>query len=182
MTDLDFADDIALLSDEIKQARQLLRNVETECGKVGLGLNAKKTKVMYFNVEKEDIETIDGKKIKQAIIEQSGEQDFKYLGSWINSKERDISVRKALAWQSLNKMKNVWKSNLADSIKLQLFRATAETILLYGSTTWSLSKADEKSLDGTYTRMLRMVKNVSWKDKVTNRELYGKLEKVTNTI
>ena len=75
-------------------------------------------------------------------------------------------------------MKNVWKSNLANSIKLQLFRATAETILLYGSTTWSISKADEKSLDGT--RMLRMVKNVSWKDKVTNRELYGKL--VTNTI
>ena len=51
LTDLGFADDIALLSDEIKQARQLLRNVETECGKVGLGLNAKKTKVMYFNVE-----------------------------------------------------------------------------------------------------------------------------------
>ena len=51
--------------------------METECGKVGLGLNAKKSKVMYFNVEKEDIETIDGKKIKQAIIEQLGEQDFK---------------------------------------------------------------------------------------------------------
>ena len=181
LTDLDFADDIALLSDEMKQARQLLRNVETECGKVGLGLNAKKTKVMYFNVEKEDIETIDGKKIKQAIIEQSGEQDFKYLGSWINSKERDISVRKALAWEPLNTMKNVWKSNLADSIKLQLFRATAETVLLYGCTTWSLSKADEKSLDGTYHRMLRMVKHVSWKDKVTNKK-YGKLEKVTNTI
>ena len=38
------------------------------------------------------------KKIKQAIIEQSGEQDFKYLGSWINSEERDICK----AWQSLN--------------------------------------------------------------------------------
>ena len=134
ITDLDFADDIALLSDDIQQARQLLRNVETECGKVGLSLNAKKTKAMFFNVQQEDIETIDGKKIKQAIVEETGEQDFKYLGSWVCSNERDINVRKALAWQSLHKLKNIWKSNLASKIKLQLFRATAETILLYGST------------------------------------------------
>ena len=36
-----------------------------------------------------------------------------------------------------------------------------------------------KSLDGTYSRILRMVKNISWKDKV----LYDfRLEKVTTTI
>ena len=28
-----------------------MRNVEIECGKVELSLNAKKTKAMYFNVE-----------------------------------------------------------------------------------------------------------------------------------
>ena len=69
---------------------------------------------------------------------------------------------------------------MSDDIKLQLFRATAETTLLYGSTTWSLTKADEKSLDGAYTRMLRMVENVHWNDRRTNRELYGSLEKVNN--
>ena len=39
MADLDFADDIALLSDAIDQAQQLLLKVELECKKVGLGLN-----------------------------------------------------------------------------------------------------------------------------------------------
>ena len=182
MTDLDFADDIALLSNSIEQARKLLHNVEIECKKVGLSLNAKKTKSMYFNVDPEDIETQDGIKLKQAIVEETGEQDFKYLGSWICSKERDISVRKALAWQSLNKMKNIWKSNLDRKLKIQLFRATTESILLYGSATWSLTKQEEKQLDGTYTRMLRMVLNISWKDKVTNEVLYGHLEKVSWTI
>ena len=38
LTDLDFADDISLLSDEIDQAQTLLSNVERECKKVGLGL------------------------------------------------------------------------------------------------------------------------------------------------
>ena len=30
--------------------------------------------------------------------------------------------------------------------------------------------------------MLRIVKNIFWKDKVKNRELYGSLEKLTSTI
>ena len=47
---LDFADDIALLSDEIEQAQELLLRVEKECKKVGLGLNAKKTKSLAYNI------------------------------------------------------------------------------------------------------------------------------------
>ena len=35
ITDLDFADDISLLSDEIQQAQELLLRVEKECNKVG---------------------------------------------------------------------------------------------------------------------------------------------------
>ena len=35
---------------------------------------------------------------------------------------------------------------------------------------------------GTYTTILRMVINISWKDKVTNKALYGNLERVSATI
>ena len=51
LPDLDFADDIALLSDEINQAQGLLFRVEKECNKVGLGMNAKKTKGLAYNIE-----------------------------------------------------------------------------------------------------------------------------------
>ena len=40
----------------------------------------------------------------------------------------------------------------------------------------------QKSLDGVYTRMLRMALNVSWKQHITNEELYGDLPKVTSKI
>ena len=43
LTDLDFADDIALLSDKIEQAQITLPRVQRECQKVGLTLSAKKT-------------------------------------------------------------------------------------------------------------------------------------------
>ena len=44
LTDLDYADDISLLSDHVEQAQELLTRVESECAKVGLRLNAKKPK------------------------------------------------------------------------------------------------------------------------------------------
>ena len=118
--------------------------------------------------------------IKQALTE-SGDQDSKYLGPWCEQ-SRDISTRKALAWEAVNKMFKVWKSKLDRKLKIQLFRATTATILLYGSATWTLTKADEKKLDGVYTRMLRTALNISWNQKITNKELYGNLNKVTNTV
>ena len=112
--DLDFADDIALLSNQIEQARSLVHSVEQECKKVGLALNSSKTKAMYFNVDIEQLFTIDGNAIGQALT-ASGDQDFKYLGSWCD-KDRDIHTRKALAWKSLHKMKRIWKSDLDDKL------------------------------------------------------------------
>jgi ribosome-interacting GTPase 1 len=55
-TDFDFADDIALVSNLSDQARKLLHSVETECRKVGLRLNAKKTEVIAFKVSKGPIQ------------------------------------------------------------------------------------------------------------------------------
>ena len=48
-------------------------------------------------------------------------------------------------------------------------------MLLYGSCTWTLTKELEKKLDGCYTKMLRVVKNVSWKQHIRNEVLYGKI-------
>ena len=41
ITDLDFADEITLLSDEIQKAQELLTHVENEAAKIGLRLNDK---------------------------------------------------------------------------------------------------------------------------------------------
>ena len=38
------------------------------------------------------------------------------------------------------------------------------------------------ALDGVYTRMLRVALNVSWKDHITNVNLYGKLPRLSDKI
>ena len=56
------------------------------------------------------------------------------------------------------------------------------SILLYGCTTWTLTKRLEKKLDGNYTRMLRAILNKSWRQHPTMHQLYGHLPPITKTI
>ena len=62
------------------------------------------------------------------------------------------------------------------------FQAAVVSILLYGCTTWTLTKRLEKKLDGNYTRMLRAVLNKSWGQHPTRHQLYRHLSPITKTI
>ena len=91
-------------------------------------------------------------------------------------------MRKALAWQALNSMSRIWASAMSRDLKIRFFTATVESILLYGCEAWALTEAMERSLDGTYTRMLRKALNVHWSSHTPNDELYGNLPRVSSTI
>ena len=56
------------------------------------------------------------------------------------------------------------------------------SILLYGCTTWTLTKRLEKKLDDNNTRMLRAILNRSWQQHPTRRQLYRHLPPITKTI
>ena len=175
MTDLDFADDISLASNTVEQACKLLAEVERHCKRIGLGLNAKKTKVMAENVDQPVVTTLDGTQLEVV-------KDFQYLGAWIASTKHDIEIRRARAWKALHSMKKVWQSSMQDDLKRRLFVATVESVLTYGCEAWALSVKDEKALDGVYTRMLRVALNVSWEDHITNVDLYDKLPRLSDKI
>ena len=67
-------------------------------------------------------------------------------------------------------------------MKRSFFQAAVVSILLYGCTTWTLTKRLEKKLDGNYTRMLRAILNRSWQQHPTRRQLYSHLPPITKTI
>ena len=67
-------------------------------------------------------------------------------------------------------------------LKRSFFQAAVTSILLYGCTTWTLTKRLEKKLDGNYTRMLRAILNKSWQQHPTRHQLYGHLPPITKTI
>ena len=67
-------------------------------------------------------------------------------------------------------------------MKRSFFQAAVTSILLYGCTTWTLTKRLEKQLDGNYIRMLRAILNKSWRQHLTGHQLYGHLPPITKTI
>ena len=77
---------------------------------------------------------------------------------------------------------DIGEPNLTDKMKRSFFLAAVVSVLLYGCTTWTLTKRLEKKLDGNYTRMLRAILNKSWQQHPTRRQLYGHLPPVMKTI
>ena len=122
-----------------------------------------------------NIATLDGASLKQV-------DKFTYLGSSISSTEKDIDTRLTKAWTAIDRLSIIWKSDLTDKMKRSFFQAAVVSILLYGCTTWTLTKRLENKLDGNYTRMLRAVLNKSWRQHPTRYQLYGHLPPITKTI
>ena len=88
-----------------------------------------------------------------------------------------------LLWVCYNfTLKPSVEKNSNDTILFIFGEAAVTSILLYGCTTWTLTKRFEKKLDGNYTRMLRAILNKSWRQHPTRHQLYGHLPPITKTI
>ena len=86
------------------------------------------------------------------------------------------------AWTAIDRLSIIWKSDLTDKMKNRFLQATVVSILLYGCTTWTLTKWLQKKLDSNYTRMLRVILNKSWRQHPTRHQLYGHLPPIMKTI
>ena len=122
-----------------------------------------------------DISTVDGTPLK--LVDK-----FTYLGSSVSSTKKDVDTRLTKAWTAINRLLIIWKSDLTNKMKRSFFQAAVISILLYGCTTWTLTKRLEKKLDGNYTRMLRAILNRSWWQHPTRHQLYGHLPPIMKTI
>ena len=169
ITDADYADDMAILANTPNQAETLLHSLERAAAGIGLHVNAHKTEYVCYN-QTDDISTLDRTSMK--LVDK-----FTYLGSSVSSTEKLTK-----AWTASNRLSIIWKSDVIDKMKCSFFQAAVVSILLYGCTTWTLTKRLEKKLDGNYTRMLRAVLNKSWRKHPTRHQLYDHLPPITITI
>ena len=131
ITNADNANYIALLANAPAQAETLLHSLERASASIGLHVNAHKTEYMC------------------------------YLGCNVSSTKTDINTWLAKACTAIDRLLVIWKSDLTDKIKRNFFQAAVESILLYGCTTWTLTKRMGKKLDGNYTRMPQAILNKS---------------------
>ena len=103
-------------------------------------------------------------------------------GCRVSSTKTDINTRLAKTWTAIDGLSVIWKSDLTDKIKRSFFQVAVVSILLYGCTTWTLTKRMEKKLDSNYTRMLWAILNRYWRQHPIKQQMYGHLPTITKTI
>ena len=129
---------------EREQSQLQLQYTSNRAKEVGLEVNIKKTEAMT-NQAKNGTIKLDGETIKWV-------ENFKYLGSMMLSSETDIKIRKGQAWGAFWKMKDIWKSiKISLTLKINIFKASCLSILLYGSESWIITQklADNLNNGGT---------------------------------
>ena len=104
------------------QAKTLLHSLEQAAAGIGLYVNAHKTEYMCYN-QTGDISTLDGTPLK--LVDK-----FTYLGSSVESTEKDIDTRLTKAWTAINRLSIIWRSDLTDKMKRSFFQAAVTSILL----------------------------------------------------
>ena len=102
ITDADFANDIALICKSIESAQILLSSLESAANCVGLYFNDTKTEYISYSKSNKSIDNIIIKTVKGCILKRV--EDYKYLGFFTSSSEKDFNVRKRMAWSACNNL------------------------------------------------------------------------------
>jgi Reverse transcriptase (RNA-dependent DNA polymerase) len=180
INDLDFADDIAMLENSIRLANEQIRKLATTASEVGLEINAEKTEYMAFNIpEAEDGDVLLGNhKLKRV-------NDFRYLGSLMQSTEADFERRKGLAYGAWTSMAKIWKAtHVPLKLKVNIFDASVVSILLYGCESWIVTPKIEQKINVVATNCYRNMLNIKRSDHVKLADIYERVKRkpLINTV
>ena len=165
LTNLRFADDVALFNETTKQMEKHLNNINSESLKVGLKIHKGKTKYTTNHADSEDI-LIDQQKIEKVT-------EFKYLGQTIHLEDttkEEIYARMELFWKK--KPKEILQDKqLPISLKKQVMDQCILPTMTYGCQTWSLNKQMTNKLTTAQRAMERKMLDLKLKDKIPCSEI-----------
>nr|KAG5711950.1 hypothetical protein BaRGS_026391 [Batillaria attramentaria] len=159
LEDLDFADDIALLSHKQQDAQEKLNRVAEEAEKTGLKINISKTEVMRVNHKQQDPIQLHQEDIKEV-------DKFVYLGSVVSKDggtDKDIKSRTNKARHAFRTLRPIWRSTaLSLRNKIRIFNSNVKSVKLYGSETWRTTKTGSHRLQTFINRCLRNILNIRY--------------------
>ena len=167
LSNLRFADDVALLNETSKQMEKHMNNLNSESMKVGLKIHKGKTKYMTNYADNEDI-LIGQQKIEKVT-------EFKYLGQTTHLKDTtkaEIYARIRAGWSCFGKNKEILQDKqLPISLKKQVMDQCILPTMTYGCQTWSLNKQMTNKLRTAQRAMERKMLDLKLKDKIPCAEI-----------
>lgn len=168
LEDLNFADDLALLSSTRRQLQLKNERLSNASKGTGLKINITKRKVMRFNAASKEKVIVNGEELEDV-------DSFVFLGvkvSTTSGADDDITSRLCEARAVFGKLSRVWKSSiLSKSTKMRIFKSNVIAVLLYGCESWRMTKGDEAKLDTFQQKCLHRLLKMYWPMCVSNEEV-----------
>ncbi|VDP47238.1 unnamed protein product [Schistosoma margrebowiei] len=175
LDDLDFADDLALLSQTQQQMQEKTNSVAVASETVGLNIHKGMSKVLRYNTACTDPITIDVEDLEDV-------KTFTYLGSIIDEQggsDADVKARIGKARAAYLQLRNIWNSKqLSTNNKARIFNTNVKTILLYGAETWRTTKATIKKIQVFINSCLRKILQIRWPDTISNNVLWERANQI----
>ena len=163
-----FADDITLIAENQSDLQIMIKELNEKSEQIGLKININKTKYLTNDVHQNQHIILNNRTIERV-------QSFIYLGQKIeitkNNLTADLARRISLGWSAFGKMQDVFRSNLPNTMKSQVFDQYVLPVLTYGVETWALNKNIIHRLQVTQRAMERRILNIKLQDRVTNIEI-----------
>jgi len=181
LEDLDFADDIILLSQRHVDSQGKTEDLTIQAAQIGLKVSCKKTKQLRMNAKSHQPVKINGVDIEEA-------SEFTYLGSKVTtdgSADEEIKARISKASQSFACLRNTWKSKkISQKTKLRIYKSNVLTTLLYGAESWKMTKTISHKLEVFQNRCIRRILGIFWPNTISNEELHKRtaVEPITTAI
>ena len=169
LDDLNFADDLALLSHNHSQMQDKTTLLETTSAGTGLKINRKKTELMKLNTTANAPITVGGEPIREV-------ESFVYLGSVVDHQggtDRDVTARIGKARAAFVMLKNIWASGgISMRTKLRIFDSNVKSVLLYGCETWRTTQTMQRKIQTFFNTCLRRIYKIQWQEKIRNEDLW----------
>ena len=161
LEDIDFADDVALLSQRHNNMTQKLESIRETAAMIGLKVNTQKAKSLRVNQGNNAHFNIGGDEIQDV-------EKFTYLGSIVSSEggtDQDIVARIGKATTAFNILRPIWRSRaISVKTKLRISNTNLKSVLLYACETWRVIKASNNRIQTFVNRCLRHILRVRWQD------------------
>ncbi|XP_065557812.1 uncharacterized protein LOC136025754 [Artemia franciscana] len=166
LTDLDYADDVGLLSDPV-EAQNMLDSVVAWADLIGLKVSTEKTKCMAINHDTGPFSLT----VNQVQLEKVNR--FTYLCSQLctdGSSDADIQQRIQKAQTVFASLrKPLWnRREISVQTKVRIYMALVRTVLLYGCETRSAKLQQENALKVFEHTCLRRILRVQLRDRISN--------------
>ena len=173
LDDLDFADDLALLSHTHQQMQEKTNSVAANSTRLGLNVHKGKTKLLKVNTDNTSPIMLNGDPLEEI-------DEFTYLGSLVNKTggtDADVRARVGKARAAFLQLKNIWGSRVISiKTKIKIFNSNVKSVLLYGAETWRTTATITKKIQTFINSCLRRILQIRWPDKISNTELWSRTD------